>query len=156
MVVPEAEDWELLYSSLPQVNDVSIVARAHTSQGTLRVQGLLTLEKYGKIYRVLLDGYEVVGGNKYHDAQRGERFRGAIYLPDSVPWRLQNEPKIVSTTSKGVKGGLTTIQFDPNQTGVTYFQLCILHNKNARRMNAKRAIFCIQSTLEEAAAQFGA
>ena len=145
-VVGDEPTWEQLYSSVPFCNDVTIVTRVQSAHGMFRVEGFIIIEKYGKVHRLLLDGSFVQGGSETEDASKGDKYKGAILLPDSVPWKLTNKSRVRSANSD-MRGALSLLEFDTNPTGIKTIQVTMIRNN---REGGKHAISVFQDVLHGA------
>ncbi|CAB9502903.1 hypothetical protein SEMRO_150_G068720.1 [Seminavis robusta] len=115
-----------------------------------RVQGSLTLEQFGNstLFRVLIDGHEVIDGP---DGIRGpgNRFQGAVYLPESVQW----EPlfrKVKSSNTTSVRGRSTFLRFGPNVSGVNALQVTLIHSNKNKSQDAKRVSTAFEACIAKA------
>lgn len=120
-------EWDLVWTSVPVCADVTVVVRVTTTFGVnTKVEGFLALYHRCGIYRVLVDGHEVVH-NDDGIPTKGDIFYGSFYLPESVTWKLDTR-KVKSVNTSSIRGRCAVLTFDRNPTGITQLQITVLRN----------------------------
>ncbi|CAB9516765.1 unknown protein [Seminavis robusta] len=144
--------WTPLFSfSSDQADDITMVVRVSSTMGcSRRVQGSLAVEQYGNttLFRVLIDGHEVIDGVDGSN-QPGDRFQGAVYLPESVQW----EPvfkKVKSANTTSIRGRCAFVKFGPNVSGITALQVTLIHSNKNKSFDAKRVSAALEACIANA------
>lgn len=136
--------WDVCWSSVPYCKELTIVVRIASTFGlNKRVQGFILLQSYGRVYCLLIDGYEVVTNDR--GSSKGDHFYGAIYLPDAVPWEMSCK-KVKSQTTSSVRDRCTFISFGSNTSGLTSIQLTVLREK-PNSIVGKEAALALEAAL---------
>ncbi|CAB9526626.1 hypothetical protein SEMRO_1858_G302080.1 [Seminavis robusta] len=129
-----------------------MVVRISSTMGcSRRVQGSLSLEQFGNttLFRVLIDGHEVIDGVDGGGNHPGDRFQGAVYLPESVQWeRIYKKVKSANTTS--IRGRCTFVKFGPNVSGITAFQVTLIYSNSNKSADTKRVSASFEACIAKA------
>jgi hypothetical protein len=133
--------WDVVWSSVPYCNELTMVVKVETTYGLNKtVQGFVVLEQNGRLFRLVVDGCEVL---KSYDVEstvtsvKGDKFYKAFYLPDSVNWQLESK-KVKSNNTASIRGRCVYLDWDRNPTGLSFCQVTVLRN-NYNSQVAKRA-----------------
>ncbi|CAB9505155.1 unknown protein [Seminavis robusta] len=136
-------EWTDVFCFDEESEDVTVVVRVASSLFNKRVQGLLVVQQYGSssLFRLLIDGHEVIpradgGGN-----MQGDRLMGALLLPDGIKWTV-NTKKAKSGNASTIRGRCTYVSFVDNLTGMTSLQVTTIHDtRNNGNGKAVGALF---------------
>lgn len=141
-------EWQTLWGNVAVCEEVSVVVRIVSTMGAAkRVEGFVSFQQCGSLFRLHLDGYEVVTDD-FGNHGKGPSFYGAIYFPESIKWKLESM-KVKGMNTSSIRGRTCAFTFDRNPTGYTTVQVTVLRN-NQHSIVAKEAASHFDKVMNEA------